>query len=89
MSHAGSLASGRGKPRWSVVIGLGREPWSVQLAIGIASIAGLSAWSAMVGVGPPLSVRMGLEVESSGSTPSPLFAEPVWVNPQELSSEML
>src|SRR6516164_9567431 len=41
----------------------------------------------MVCVGPPLLANPA--VESSGSTLSPLFAEPVLANPQLESSEML
>ena len=61
--------------------------WSVQSLTGIASIAGLSEFSATVCVGPPLLARPALA--SRGLTLSPLLAEPVLPNPHELSSEML
>src|SRR5262249_1156704 len=48
-----SLSVGRGKPRWSLVSGL--PTGSVQPAGSPASMAGLPASRAWVGVGPPLS----------------------------------
>jgi len=56
-------------------------------ANGIASIAGLVDCSAMVSVGPPLLTSPALA--SRGLTLSPLFAEPVLLNPHELSSAIL
>ena len=84
MSQLASPQSGRGKLRWSVIIGLGGEAWSVQSVSGIASIAGLVDWSAIVCVGPPLLASPA--AESSGLV---LLWLPVALNLHELSSEML
>src|SRR5262250_267652 len=84
MSQALSAASGRGKPRWSLVIGLGGEAWSVQSANGIASIAGLPVCSAIVLVGPPLLLR-----PAGSSIGSVLLWLPVVLKLHVESSEML
>src|SRR5215475_13602765 len=83
MSQAGSpRASGRGNPRWSVLVRF--EDWSVQSARGIVSIAGLSESSAILCVGPPLFAR-----PAGSSIGSVLFRLPTALNPHESSSEML
>lgn len=82
-----SPGSGRGSPRWSVVSGLPlASVHSFVGLVGIWSIAGLPASSAMVSVGPPL---LASPLASCGLTPSPLSAEPVLAKPHEASSEML
>ena len=63
---------------------MGGVAWSVHEANGIASIAGLPVCSAMVRVGPPLSLRPALS--SFGLV---LLWLPPELKRQEASSEML
>src|SRR5215472_1159416 len=81
MSQRAPGSSGRGKPRWSVVIPDAPSAWHE--ALGMALSSGLPSWGRRVKVGPPL-----LASGPSFGSP-PFWVSPVPVNPQELSSEKL